>query len=90
MSARITMRDDEGRPLRVETDDGFCLHSGPYDEKLHGWIDDQLDPETFTAIIIGRQTEWLVANVNALRRRNWQLEQELEQWKSAAGFGKRA
>jgi hypothetical protein len=89
MSARVTMRNEDGSPACVETDDGFCLNSGPYDPDQHGWIEGQLNPNDFMAITIGRQTEWLVDQVNALRRKNWDLERRVKMWTDAAGFGKK-
>jgi len=88
MKARITAYDDNGKPLSVETEDGFMLSHGPYDPEKHGWIEGQLDSSDFPIIQAGREMAGLVGEVNSLRRENWQLRQQLKAWITAAGFGR--
>lgn len=73
---------DENGPMRVNTDDGFAQVSRSFDNSQDGWMLQQLDPADFPAIRTGRDMEWLVSQVNKLRRENFELKQELELWKS--------
>jgi len=72
------LRDSKGKPSHVNIDDGFMMTSRPYDEDTDGWMDHQLSPHDFSAISFGREVEWLVAEVNRLRRENFSLERQLE------------
>jgi len=86
MYAEITNRDETGNPSHVYTDAGFCMTSRPYNEDNDVWIEDQLDPSKFLAIRVGRDTEYLVAMVNKLKRENFHLKGELKMWMKASGF----
>jgi hypothetical protein len=61
-------RDDEGKPSHVYINDGFMQIHRAFNPETDGWMEDMLDPYDFPAIEIGRQTEALVREVNALRR----------------------
>jgi hypothetical protein len=50
-------------------------------------METQLDPRDFLAVEIGRQTEALIHEVNALRRENFQMKQSEKRWMGACGFG---
>jgi len=82
----ITGRDDNGNPTHVNTDDGFMLCSRPFDPDEDGWMEDQLDPSAFPAIQTGRDMEWLVTEVNRLRRDNFYLNSELKLYRKVVGF----
>lgn len=86
MITEITSRDLNGTPRSVFIDDGFMQHSRPYQADEDGWIDQQLDPDDFEAIRTGQQMSQLVSLVNSLKRKNFQLEQELKRWKKASGM----
>lgn len=89
MHARVTSRDESGKPLTIEIEDGFMLSHGPYNPEEHGWIETQIDDSAFPMIRAGQQLEQLLDEVNALRRENWRLKQQLKAWIGAAGFGGR-
>jgi len=78
--------DDAGEPSGVHTDNGYIMEFRKFRPEQDGWMLDQLNPRDFTAIRIGDDTARLVAEVNALRRKNFQLEGEVEQWRKASGF----
>jgi hypothetical protein len=61
-------KDENGNPNSVHTWDGFMETSRPFDKERDGWMLDQLDPNDFPAIQIGRDMEYLVNEVNILRR----------------------
>lgn len=86
MRFEFTSFDSEGKPTRVNTDDGFMMCSREYNPEADGWMQQQLDPSTFPAIQTGRDMEWLVAEVNHLRRENFNLHLELKSWRKSAGF----
>lgn len=86
MSTIITSRDENGTPLQIHRDDGFCMTTRPYNASEDGWVEDQLDPAEFPGIQIGRDTEYLVAMVNKLKRENFHLKGEVELWKKASGM----
>ncbi len=69
MRAEITSRDENGKPLSVHIDDGFCMMSGPYIEEEHGWIELMLDPYDY---LVG--AEPFIHEINALRREVWHLK----------------
>ena len=46
----------------------------------------KFDPYNFPAIRTGRDTEYLVAEVNSLRRKLFQAKQTVESYRRAAGF----
>lgn len=79
-------RDADGKPYHVCSDDGFAIISRPFNPEEDGWMEDQLDPGDFLAITIGRQTEALVHEVNALRRENFSLRKRVRLWTWAAGY----
>ena len=77
---------DEHGPAYVNTDDGFAQVSRPFDKARDGWMLQQLDPADFPGIRIGLETEWLVNQVNKLRRENYELKQDLDMWKKSVGM----
>lgn len=79
-------RDEKGVPRHVNTDDGFCMQSRPFDPQKDGWMEDQLDPEDFPAIQTGRDMEYLVAEVNRLRRALFHEKQTADIYRKAANF----
>lgn len=79
-------RDEHGNPTHVSTDDGFAQCFRPFDPETDGWMLDQLSPHEFPAIGAGRQMAQLVDEVNYLRRENWDLRKQVEQWQAAAGY----
>lgn len=87
MHFEITERDHDGKPTSVFTDDGFVQTGRKFDPDQDGWMEGQLDPRDFLAVKIGRQTEALIHEVNALRRENFYLKQSEKRWMSACGFG---
>ena len=82
-------RDEHGKPTHVSTDDGFAQCSRRFDPETDGWMLEQLEHREFPAIRAGRQTAQLVDEVNFLRRENWNLRKQVEQWQTAAGFPQR-
>ena len=86
MNKAEVIYDKDGKPFRVHIDDGFCMSSEAYDENEYGYLRKMLDPGRFSAIQMGRQVEALVNMVNELTKENWQLQQQLDQWRKAAGF----
>ena len=85
MYFEITGRDDKGQPTHVITDDGFMQTSRKFDPDNDGWMEDQLDPRDFIAVKIGKQTEALIREVNALRRENFRLKQSEKRWDNHTG-----
>lgn len=79
--------DNDGKPVRVNTDDGFAEISRSFDPETDGWMEDQLDYRDFPAIHTGRQMKALVDEVNELRRENFRLKKNSDMWMGAAGFG---
>lgn len=77
---RIISRDDKGNPTKVHTDDGYMETCRNYDPETDGWIDDQLHPDDFSIIQMGRQMEALVNEINALRRENFRLRKNEEKY----------
>lgn len=86
MSFQIS-RDKDGKPAHVTHDTGFMITSEPYDPEQHGWMDTQLDPADFPAIQTGCDMEFLVREVNHLRRALWSKGREVNTYRKAAGFG---
>jgi len=80
------IRDGEGKPAYVHTDDGFMETSGPYREEEHGWMETQIDENDFPAIQIGDDTRMLVREVNRLRRELWHQTKMTDSYRGAAGF----
>ena len=78
--------DEENEPKWVNTWDGFCQTSREFDPEKDGWMLDQLSAKHFPIIQQGRQVESLLSLVNELKRENFQLRKQLEQWRKAAGF----
>ena len=78
--------DGQGNPVYVIEDNGFMIKSGPYDEKEHGWMKDQLNYYDFPMIQFCQDMEYLVALVNKLKKENFFLKQQLEQYRKSAGF----
>jgi hypothetical protein len=68
MNFQLYAYDENGKPTMVETYDGFALCCREFDPIEDGWMLKQLDPRDFPAIQIGRDTEYLVSEVNRLRR----------------------
>jgi len=68
----------DGKPTRVRTNDGFMQTARKFDEETDGWMLDQLDPNDFEIIRMGRQTQALVNEVNRLRRENFQLNRSIK------------
>ena len=86
MEFKITCRDEDGTPTHVHTNDGFVQTSRKFEPEEDGWMETQPYPRNFIAVKIGRQTEALIAEVNALRRENFRLEASEKRWMSAYGF----
>jgi hypothetical protein len=78
--------NEAGEPVHVNQDNGFMSTSGPFRHEEHGWMLDQLDPADFPAIRTGRDMEYLVAEVNRLRRQLFYATEQKEQYRKAAGF----
>ncbi len=78
MQFEITSRDENDKPLYVNTFDGYAHIHRPFDEEQDGWMEDQLDPRDFEAVRIGRQMEALILEVNNLRRENFRLKKQTE------------
>lgn len=79
--------DENGKPVYVTKDTGFCISSGPFRPEEDGWMLDQLDPMDFPAIQTGRDMEYLVAEVNSLRRKLFHEKSMHNTYRNAAGFG---
>jgi hypothetical protein len=56
------------------------------DPERDGWMENQLDPRDFPAIQTGRDMEYLVAEVNSLRRKLFHAKQMETSYRNAAGF----
>lgn len=80
------LTDEHGVPYHVNTDDGFMQCSRPFNKEEDGWMLNQLSSNDFTAVSLGRQTEWLIREVNRLRRDVFDLNRECKQWRAAAGY----
>lgn len=78
----ITSYDENGVPIRVAEDNGFVQSSRPYDPERDGWLLNQLDPRRFIGSQIGAEIDFLIAEVNQLRRKVYEQEQELKTWRS--------
>jgi len=78
--------DESGEPTHVQTDNGFMQTSRKFDNDTDGWMLDQLNPMDFQAIRTGMDMEFLVNEVNTLRRRLFELEKQNDSWRKAAGF----
>ena len=85
MEFQIT-RNEKGEPVHVSTNNGFMMVSRASVPEQDGWMGSQIDPRDFLAIRIGKDTEYLVAEVNSLRRKLFQSEQTAESYRRAAGF----
>lgn len=86
MSIQVSCRDENGKPTHVDFDDGFVYGSRPYKQDEDAWIEGQLDPNDFIAIRIGADTEWLIHQVNKLKRENFLLKREVKLWQKAQGI----
>ena len=73
---------EDGKPTRVNTDDGFVKCSRAFDEETDGWMLEQLDPRDFPLIMAGRQMENMVYEINRLRRENFELRKSEQRWLS--------
>jgi hypothetical protein len=80
------IRDDAGIPVRVNTDDGYVQSSRAFQPEEDGWMEDQLSHRDFPAIRHGDDMAALVDEVNRLRRENFHLKNECNQWRKATGF----
>ena len=78
--------DEYHQPIYVRTDDGFAQTGRAFDKDTDSWMLSQLNPADFPGIGIGRETEWLVNQVNKLRRENYELKQDLDMWKKSVGM----
>ena len=76
----------EGEPTHVVTWDGFMCVSRAFEFEKDGWMLEQLDPNDYPVIRAGRDAEALVAEVNRLRRRNFELKTQNNMYAKAAGF----
>lgn len=79
-------RDEEGKPAFVHTDNGFIQESRAFDPARDGWMEEQLSYHDFPAIQTGNDMRMLVDEVNYLRRKLWESEQQIGMWRKAAGF----
>jgi len=82
-------RDADGNPVHVHTDDGFMQSSRKFDPEQDGWMEDQLDASEFPAIRTGRDIEWLVYEVNRLRRENFHMRRMADKSFGRLGTGAR-
>ena len=80
------IRNKKGEPVHVHTDNGFMQTSRAFNPEEDGWMEDQLDPADFPAIQTGRDMEYLVAEVNQLRRKLFREKQTGDAYRKAAGF----
>lgn len=80
------IRDADGKPAHVNTDDGFIMESRKFDPDRDGWMEDQLNYRDFPAIQTGNDMRMLVDEVNYLRRKLWEADKQNEKWRKAAGF----
>lgn len=68
MKFEFTGYNDDGTPSHVSTDNGFVQTSRPFNPEKDGWMLDQLHNRDFPIIQLGRDVEYLVKEVNDLRR----------------------
>jgi len=78
MSFQFSSFDSDGTPTRVNIDDGYMQTSRPFNKEEDGWMLDQLDVSEFDAISTGRQMEFLVSEVNRLKRENYRLNRMVD------------
>ena len=74
--------DKNGKPDYVNTFDGFAHIGRAFNPDQDGWMLDQLNVRDFPLIGMARDMEDLIYEVNALRRENFQLKQQLKMWSS--------
>ena len=70
----ITSRDKNYKPTHVSIDDGYMQTSRPFNPETDAWMEDQLDHSSFKSVVAGREAEWLIDEVNRLRRENFELK----------------
>lgn len=75
MAHKIAAYNEDGTPSRVHIHSGFMETSRPYNQEKDGWIETQLNPYDFEVVRVGRETESLLHEINALRRENFELKQ---------------
>lgn len=75
-------RKDEPTSV-IDRGSGFIIER-PYDESSDGWRRTQLRPEDVPSLQVAADLIALFEEVNRLRRKNWQLEQELKIWRQGA------
>lgn len=73
--------DEDGKPVRVNTDDGFAMISRKFEPEQDGWMENVLYPGDFPIIQMGRQMHALVNEINSLRRELFTTQQELARYK---------
>lgn len=78
--------DENNNPKWVNTWDGCCEVSREFKPDEDGWMLDQFSEKNFPIIEQGRQVNSLLSLVNKLKRENFHLRHQLEQWRKAAGF----
>ena len=79
-------RDEDGKPSDVFIDDGFVQTNRKFESEKDGWMLQQLKPRNFLAVQMGRETEDLIFEVNALRRENFELKRQLKQFNRIIGM----
>jgi len=79
-------KNQEGKPVHVYEENSFMSISRPFDEEKDGWMLDQLDYNDFPMIRHGQDMEYLVSLVNKLKRENFHLKKQVEDWRKATGF----
>ncbi len=85
MNFEITY-DEKDNPTYVQTWDGYCSVSREFEPEKDGWMLDQISVKDFPIIQQGRHIESLVHLVNELKRENFYLRNQVEQWRKSAGF----
>lgn len=70
-------RDEDGKPTHVFTDDGYLGIHRKFEPENDGWMENQLSYDKFPAVQIGRDTEYLIDEVNRLRREVFGLKRLL-------------
>lgn len=78
--------DENDNPKWVNTWDGHCEVSREFKPDEDGWMLEQLSSKHFPIIQQGRQVESLLSLVNELKRENFNLRRQVEQWRKASGF----
>lgn len=71
--------NDDGTPIYVRTDNGFCETGGPYNEREHGWMLTQKpyrEPQTPRELLDGYDE--LFSEVNRLRAELWETKKLLK------------